>query len=789
LAFLATAWSAVAIRAAVRAKSLAVVFAERPSGQGKEHLFPNGVLQQQAALSIIPDFGLFFRNCALTGLGVRSFGAEYEVELTCEVLIDGVEAAGAEEFEFAGEGGAEADVVDDVAVAAMLFDQLGFALDGERAGLADVGGVVDCAFRKAFVQGDVFFVQMGRGDEHSLSVGLCGWRVKRWNLHRRFQRWFVQTISAGGFRLRTSAVLLSAVLLPILAVAQGTPDQAWIARSNAFTQMVLDAQLKYSPEQASSQGLAKADTEIGDPSRKAEIAQRKDEEAVVAKLEAALKVEKDLNVAEDLQIVIDSEKLGFRQQDYSFQHGVPYINAADAVYTGLQVLLDDQIPQARRESAVERLKKYAGVAPGTKPITEGYLERMKEQIAKPGVTYPSRASVETQLSRNAAIVDGIGELFRTYKLTGWEPAYAALKVQLADYDAWVRMNILPKTRTDFRLPAEQYALNFESYGIDIPPAQIAEMAHKAFADYQAQMVPIAAEIAKERGYKSSDYRDVIRELKKQQITGEAILPFYEKRLHEIEAIIVKDHLVTLPDRPAIIRLGTPAESSQQPAPHMVPPPFLHNTGERGVFVLPLNMPAGAGESAAAKVDDYTFDAAAWTLIAHEARPGHELQFDSMVEHGVSLARAMFAFNSTNAEGWGLYAEYITLPYMPKEGQLISLQFRLLRAARAFLDPELQSGKVTPADAMKVLTQDICFSVPFANQEVERYTFRSPGQANSYFYGYTRLLELRHETEQALGPKFNAMRFHDFLLAQGLLPPALMKKAVEEHFIPQEKART
>jgi uncharacterized protein (DUF885 family) len=588
--------------------------------------------------------------------------------------------------------------------------------------------------------------------------------------------------------LRTFAVLFSAALLPVVSFAQAAPDQAWIARSNAFTQQVLDAQIKYSPEQASGQGLAKYDTEIGDPSHKAELAQRKDEEAVVAKLEAALKVEKDLNVAEDLQIVIDNEKLGFRQQDYSLSHDVTYFNITSGIYAGLQPLLDDQVPQSRREAAIERLKKYAGVTPGYQPITNQLIDRMKEQIAKPNVTYQSRADVETQLSRNAAIVDGIGDLFRKYKLTGWEPAYAALKTQLADYDAWVRTNIIPKTRTDFRLPPEQYALNFESYGIDIPPSQIATMAHKAFAEYQAQMAPIAAAIAKERGYKSSDYRDVIRELKKQQITGEAILPFYEKRLHEIEAIIVKQRLVTLPDRPAIIRLGTPAESSQIPAPHMVPPPFLSNTGQRGVFVLPLNMPAGAGQAVAAKVDDYTFDAASWTLIAHEARPGHELQFDSMVEHGVSLARALFAFNSTNAEGWGLYSEYIMLPYMPKEGQLISLQFRLLRAARAFLDPELQSGKLQTADAMKVLTQDVCFSVPFANQEVERYTFNSPGQANSYFYGYTRLLDLRHETEQALGPKFDALRFHDFLLAQGLLPPGLMKKAVEEHFIPQEKAR-
>src|ERR1700694_2441928 len=125
-----------------------------------------------------------------------------------------------------------------------------------------------------------------------------------------------------------------------------------------------------------------------------------------------------------------------------------------------------------------------------------------------------------------------------------------------------------------------------------------------------------------------------------------------------------------------------------------------------------------------KVDDYSYDAAAWTLIAHELRPGHELQFDSIVEHGVSLARARYAFNSTNVEGWGVYAEYITKPFMPSEGQLISLQFRLLRAARAFLDPELQAGEIQPADAMRVLTQDCVFSIPFANQEVERYTFRA-----------------------------------------------------------------
>jgi uncharacterized protein (DUF885 family) len=283
----------------------------------------------------------------------------------------------------------------------------------------------------------------------------------------------------------------------------------------------------------------------------------------------------------------------------------------------------------------------------------------------------------------------------------------------------------------------------------------------------------------------SDYRDVIHELKKTQITGDAILPFYKARLKAIEDIVVAKNIVTLPTRPAIIRLATAAETAQQPAPHMSPPPLLHNTGQRGEFVLPLNVPSASGGEAD-KYDDFTFDAVAWTMTAHEARPGHELQFDSMLEHGVSLARALYAFNSTNVEGWGLYAEWVMQPYEPVDGQLMTLQLRLLRDARAFLDSELQAGTVTPEQAQKVLENDVVLSHAFATEEVERFTYRSPGQANSYFYGYTKLLQLRKDTETALGKKFDQKKFHDFLLAQGLLPPDLMREAVMKEFVPSQK---
>jgi uncharacterized protein (DUF885 family) len=576
---------------------------------------------------------------------------------------------------------------------------------------------------------------------------------------------------------------LCSLVLATAAAAPATP--AWVEQSNGFTRQLLAVQYQHSPEEGSHEGLAQYDERISDPRLADELAEREQMKAVLAKIEAARRGVTDRRVLQDLDILRAAFDLRFRQQDYAIAHEVPFLNASELTFEGVHVLLDDQVPAERRPAAVVRVRKYAGLDGAPAPFTDLLKARELEQMAKPGVLYPSRGEIETELGRNAAYIDGMAALFRKYDLKGWEEPYGKLREQLAAYDAWVRKEILPKARTDFRMPPERYALAFEEYGIGVQPAQLAAMAHKAFTEYQGQMATLAGQIAKSRGYPSSDYRDVIAQLKKQQITGEAILPFFTERLHAIEKVIVAQNLVTLPDRPAIIRLATPAETAQSPAPHMSPPPFLHNTGQRGEFVLPLNIPSAAG-GAGDHYDDFTFDAVTWTLIAHEARPGHELQFDSMVEQGVSLARALYAFNSTNAEGWGLYSEYIMQPYEPAEGQLLTLQLRLLRAARAFLDPELQSGAVTPERAYEVLENDVVLSHAFAEEEVERYTYRSPGQANSYFYGYTRLLDLRRETEGALGRKFNQKHFHDFILAQGLLPPDLMRRAVLEEFVPAEK---
>jgi len=557
------------------------------------------------------------------------------------------------------------------------------------------------------------------------------------------------------------------------AAAPKSADRSWISRSNENAKILLAVQARFAPEQAARVGQPGLDDRITDLTPGHQERQRQGTREALARIEDLRRAEKDPLVAQDLAILADAAGKTIRGSELSERLEVPYHNLARLVFFSVRSLLDPQIAPARRPAALARVRKYAGLEPGTTSIVQLAERETREGLAKPGLQPPSRLQVENDLQTAGFSIDGIEKLFEEYKIPGYEQPVAELKKQLGEYVAFLRAEVLPRAREDFRLVPELYAFRLEQVGVDIPPAQLAAQARAAFAQIQGEMQTVAARVAKQKGFASTDYRDVIRSLKKSPIPDEQVLAHYMARLRQIEDVLRDQRVVTLPSRPARIRLGTPAENAQQPAPHMMPPRLLGNTGEQGEFVLPLSVP-GAKEQ---KYDDFNYDAASWTLTAHEARPGHELQFSTMVEKGVSIARAIFAFNSVNVEGWGLYSEAITLPYMPDDGKLVSLQLRLQRAARAFVDPELQTGKWTPESAREFLQKEVGLSPAFATEEVDRFTFRMPGQATAYFYGYTKLIDLRAAAERALGPRFEPLAFHDAILAQGLLPPDLLRKAV------------
>ncbi len=583
------------------------------------------------------------------------------------------------------------------------------------------------------------------------------------------------------------ALAMAVSLAAIGSVHAEAKTPTWIERSNTDSKVMLDVLARFSPEFASQIGLPEYDAKVADLKPDADARSRAALVEAKAKLEKMLADEKDTNVKQDLQILIKAANQQIEGIDLNHKYLLPYQDVGQLIFGGEFALLKDDVAAKRRPAALKRLECYVGKAPGCTPMTELAKAQTTARLGEKDLIGPYKGEVEQKLANSQRYAQGIRQLFAKYKLDDAEgkAALDALDGQLKDYDTWVRATIMPRARADFRLPEPLYAYNLKQVGVDIPPEELIKQAQLEFVELRSMMQVLAPVVAKAEGIQATDYRDVLKALKLQQLGKDDVVPWYHEIIGKIEDTIRRENIITLPQRKMQMRLASEAETAAVPAPHMDPPPFINNHGEQGTFVLTMGNPSSNGDKSQS-YDDFTYKAAAWTLTSHEGRPGHELQFAAMVERGVSLARSLFAFNSVNVEGWALYAESEMLPYETPAGQFVALQARLQRAARAYLDPMLNLGLISKERAHDVLRNEVGLSEAMTQQELDRYTFNSPGQATAYFYGYMRLQQTRLETELALGKNFNRRAFNDFVIGQGLLPPEQLAEAVRTQFIPSQK---
>lgn len=574
--------------------------------------------------------------------------------------------------------------------------------------------------------------------------------------------------------------LLCLVALAAIGSPSIAADTAWLEESNRNAQILLDITAKYSPEGATSLGIEGHDKEVFDVKPQFSERQEADLEAAVARLEALRAGASDARVRQDLDILVKAARDQRTSLQLNRKYLLPFFDLPQAIYSGFQNLLDSRVAKDRQKDAVVRLRRYVGRESGYEPVTVLARQRYEEAAANPALLGPWVVEAEQYLDNQDRYLEGIETLLKESGLKGWQADMKTLRKQVDEYGKWARATVIPHARKTSQLPAELYANNLKQFGVEADPRELIDRAMANYGQTRSEIETVAKTIAAQRGWKIDSYRDVIRKLKTERIANDKLLELYYARLETIEGIVRRENIVTLPNRKAVIRLGTEAESTASPAPHIDPPRLIGNTGEPAEFVLPTRNP---NAKPGAEMDDFNYDAIAWTLTAHEARPGHELQFAAMMERGVSTARVVYAFNSANVEGWALYAEALMKEYLPPEGQLGALQMRMMRQARAFLDPMLNLGLMEPEAAQRFLMDEVMLSEPMAKQEVDRYTFNAPGQATSYYYGYSKLDALRTKVELLLRDRFSEKPYHDFLIGQGLLPFDLLEKAVLEEFIP------
>ena len=561
-------------------------------------------------------------------------------------------------------------------------------------------------------------------------------------------------------------------------------DTQWIDESNRHADVLLEVMARYAPESAASLGVEGYDSNVFD--LKPRLVERQDADLLeaIGNLEKARASATDKRVQQDIDILIKAASDQRQTLALNRKYLLPFFDLTQSIYRGFQNLLDARVAKERHRAALTRLRRYIGAEKGYEPITALARARYEEQTGNAELLGPWTVEAQQYLDNQDRYLDGIETLLRESDLKGWQRDLRTLRSQLDNYKKWVQSTVLPRARKTSRLPPELYADNLKGFGVEIDPRELMDRALSSYVQTRDELESVARELAAQRKWTFNTYPEVVRALKKERIEDDELLTLYTGRLDQIEDVIRREGLVTLPKRDAVIRLATEAESAAVPAPHIDPPRLIGNTGEAAEFVLPVANPNAAPGS---EMDDFNYDAIAWTLTAHEARPGHELQFAAMMERGVSTARVVFAFNSANIEGWALYAEAVMKKYLPLEGQIGALQMRMMREARAFLDPMLNLGMLEPDAAKRFLMEEVLLSESMAKQEIDRYTFMAPGQATAYFYGYSKLNALRTRVEIALPDGFEEQAYHDFIVGQGLLPFDLLEKAVMQEFLPAQQA--
>ena len=174
-------------------------------------------------------------------------------------------------------------------------------------------------------------------------------------------------------------------------------------------------------------------------------------------------------------------------------------------------------------------------------------------------------------------------------------------------------------------------------------------------------------------------------------------------------------------------------------------------------------------------------ASMYTLMCHEAVPGHNMQGDIQVrQKGGPKFRSVTGYVAFG-EGWALYAEAMCkeMKAFPDiAADFMRLDAELFRAARLVTDTGIHALGWTEDQAVAYLSESGRQPIEKARSEVRRY-ITLPGQATGYKIGMLKIVELRRKAEAALGPKFDIKGFHDLLIASGSQPLSILERRVND----------
>ena len=205
------------------------------------------------------------------------------------------------------------------------------------------------------------------------------------------------------------------------------------------------------------------------------------------------------------------------------------------------------------------------------------------------------------------------------------------------------------------------------------------------------------------------------------------------------------------------------------AAYSSPGPF--ETRQRGIFwVNDLSLTKTSRAEKQAEVQQH-FGIS--LTAAHEAYPGHHLQFVTANTHSRKW-RPLFA-HAVFYEGWTLWCEQMMTDLAIDRSpwtRIIQLHDALWRVHRILVDLRLHTGRYSYEQGVRHLQDHVGFTKSRAQADVNWYT-SEPAVPMSYWLG--RLENARLHDRLVKGRGWSLRKFNDWLLSFGTLPQSWIEK--------------
>jgi uncharacterized protein (DUF885 family) len=573
--------------------------------------------------------------------------------------------------------------------------------------------------------------------------------------------------------------LIFSFLYVAITLCPATTCTAAPARDAAFMTLADDFFDNFyfpeSPTTATSVGIHRYDDKLDDYSRAGIVRQRKSLRAYLNRVESFDRAGLSERVRGDRELVLSTIRSSLLTLDairpleqnpdvYPSGIAASAFSIMERTFASPNVRLRALVARERRMPAV-----FVAARQNLRNPPKVYTEIAIEQL--PGTT----GFFKNDLPLAFAAADDPA-LIAEFKAVN-DRVVAALE----SYGAWLRRDLLPRSKGDFRLGAANFRAKLAADEmVDTPLDELLRIGYADLRRNQAEFARVAHEIEPTKTPK-----EVLAMLVADHPPPDQLFGSFRATFDGLTAFIRDKQIITIPsDVRPILRETPPFMRATTSASMDTPGPY-ETVAQEAYFNVTLPEPGWDADRVKGFMSQFNFPVISNTSV-HETYPGHYVQFLWMHQVDDRVRKLLGA--NTNAEGWAHYCEQMMLDEglaqsaagakdahgagMMRLGQL---QDALLRNARYIVGIRMHTEDMTIEQAINFFVDE-----GYESREVgEAETKRGTADPTYLYYtlGKLQILKLRADLKARQGASFSLKAFHDGFMREGFPPIRIVRRAL------------